>query len=544
MITKINKRHLVGLSFIICHLSFSVALTGCAEWNDHYEGDGDTAGSNQTLWQQMQANPQLSDFCEVLKETKVFRMHKKTPVSYAELLNGGQSFTVVAPVNGTFDKSQLLQQVQTNQGDSVVEKSFVQNHLARSLSSMQNEPYTVRLLNNKRADFANGKILDVTLNNQNVHAKNGVLHIASGPLPYRRSIYENFCDEEEFKAIGELLRSFEEDYFDADASVYNGIVEGERIYVDSVVIERNRILDKIGYINREDSIYWVVAPTAAGWQKAYDKAVNYFIYDAKVQRADSLQRLYTTRALLDDAIFNMTLQKAPKDSLISVQYDRHHPEWHRSYKPFEPGGILYGAEKISCSNGVIYQQQEWPFTPEETYFKELWSEGESTGLIVDEKDCSYNGRRAEADSISEGAYLRVMPLTSTSNWQLTYRVNNTLSGNYDVCAIVLPKTIVDPENANMKPTKFKAAINYVDENGNQQTYDCGNTVFQNDPERVDTIVLAENFHFPTCNYGQTDIKASVKIQCNIMGRETSRFSREMYLDCIYLRPRTSKTEEQ
>ena len=232
MITKINKRHLVGLSFIICHLSFSVALTGCAEWNDHYEGDGDTAGSNQTLWQQMQANPQLSDFCEVLKETKVFRMHKKTPVSYAELLNGGQSFTVVAPVNGTFDKSQLLQQVQTNQGDSVVEKSFVQNHLARSLSSMQNEPYTVRLLNNKRADFANGKILDVTLNNQNVHAKNGVLHIASGPLPYRRSIYENFCDEEEFKAIGELLRSFEEDYFDADASVYNGIVEGERIYVD------------------------------------------------------------------------------------------------------------------------------------------------------------------------------------------------------------------------------------------------------------------------------------------------------------------------
>ena len=45
MITKKNKRHLIGLSFIICHLSFSVALTSCYN-ADHefpdYEG-GTTA---------------------------------------------------------------------------------------------------------------------------------------------------------------------------------------------------------------------------------------------------------------------------------------------------------------------------------------------------------------------------------------------------------------------------------------------------------------------------------------------------------------------
>ena len=33
MNTKINSRHLIGLSFIICHLSFSVALTSCADYN-------------------------------------------------------------------------------------------------------------------------------------------------------------------------------------------------------------------------------------------------------------------------------------------------------------------------------------------------------------------------------------------------------------------------------------------------------------------------------------------------------------------------------
>ena len=34
MITKNNKRRLIGLSFIICHLSFSVALTSCANYNE------------------------------------------------------------------------------------------------------------------------------------------------------------------------------------------------------------------------------------------------------------------------------------------------------------------------------------------------------------------------------------------------------------------------------------------------------------------------------------------------------------------------------
>ena len=45
MITKINRRHLRGLSFIICHLSFSVALTSCADYDvtDDFKADPDPA---------------------------------------------------------------------------------------------------------------------------------------------------------------------------------------------------------------------------------------------------------------------------------------------------------------------------------------------------------------------------------------------------------------------------------------------------------------------------------------------------------------------
>ena len=543
---NIRKRSLsraikwLGVSFFTLYAPFFVS---CSEWNDHYEGNG-LEQVDQTLWQQLKGNSQLSDFCQVLQETKVFRMHKKTPVSYADLLNSGQSFTVVAPVNGTFNKDSLLQLVQTAQGDSVVERYFVHNHLSRSLNSTGVDAKTMLLLNKKHVTMEEGSIEGVNLTNSNIRAKNGILHVATRPLPYQRSLYETLSDIPELSSIGKVLRQYEEDYFDANSSVSSGIIEGVPVYVDSVVIERNRMLQQIGLINAEDSTYWMVAPTTESWQKAWDEAKQYFKYDQKVLKRDSIEQHWTTRALLDDAIFNITDQRTLVDSLVSVQYLANRtsstngkPVYHVFQKPFEYGGILYGTERIECSNGVLFKSQEWPFTPEQTYLRELWSEAEQTFLITNELECSYNTRRIAADSISEGGYLQIVPSRATSNWELTFRVNNTLSGKYDICAVILPKNVVDKTIVDTKPCKFKSVINYVDTMGVEKTFNCNNTQFQNDPERVDTIVLAEAFEFPACNYNQNDIKVSVKIQCSILARETSRYSREMYLDCIYLRPR-------
>jgi hypothetical protein len=98
---------------------------------------------------------------------------------------------------------------------------------------------------------------------------------------------------------------------------------------------------------------------------------------------------------------------------------------------------------------------------------------------------------------------------------------------------------------NTNPCKFKATISYIDEKNQTQTFSCGNNKqFQSDPERIDTIVLAEAFHFPVCNYDQNKLAVSIKLTCSILPRETTRYSREMLLDCIYLRPRISKSEEQ
>ena len=553
MITKTNK---IGrwvkrspLSIIHCPLSIVIMLASCSDWNDHYEGTADAASEGATIWQQMKATPELSDFCDVLEQTKVYRMHKKTPVSYADLLSGGQSFTVLAPVNNTFNKDSLLQLVQTVRGDSAVEKSFVQNHITRSLVSSSPNNAKMLMLNMKHMTMENGLVDNTPVKLANTKSSNGMFHILQHALPYKHNILEMLCDNPQLTDIGANIMSFNEDIFDPTSSVSNGVIDGVPIYVDSVVYERNRLLENVGLLDAEDSTYLVVVPTTEGWREIYNETSQYFLYDKSVEKRDSLQQYYTMSALLEDAVFNMTDQKSIQDSLISVPYLRTNQSfekgkkvYHVFQKPFDEGGILYGANKLDCSNGRIYTTPKWSFKPTDTFFKELRTEGESTWMLTQERDCSYNIRRQIADSISSGSYLQIIPKSGTSNWELTFRISNTLAGDYDICMVLLPQSVAGLNNG--KPCKFKATINYVDEDNNAQSFNCNNTQFESNAERVDTIVVAEGFHFPTCNYDQNEVKVTVKLQCSILARETSRYSREMYLDCIYLRPRTSKSDEQ
>lgn len=517
-------------------------LTSCADWDDHYDPSL-SGGGDATLWEQLKANPQLSDFCEVLEQTRKFRMHRKTEVSYAQLLDGSQAFTVIAPINGTFNKDSLLRLVDTARGDSMVEKSFVLNHLSRMGTSMKVVPQTLRLLNGKSVILSESAIGDVPVIAANGHAKNGVIHVASHALPYDFNLYEALCDQPDLSEIGANLRQFEWDEFDPDASVSSGIVEGVPVYIDSVVHEHNRILDNIGLLNAEDSTYWVVVPTNEGWQKAWESTSKYFNYDTSYLKRDSLQRYWTNRALLDDAVFNMTDQKSVNDSLVSVpylswrrSYVKGKPIYHVFHSPFAPDGILHGAERLECSNGVLYKTDVWPFKTEQTFFKELWTEAEHSWLITDEKECVYSSLGLVADSISENAFLQIVQ-SSRTNWEITFRLDNVLSCEYDICLIILPQTVLNPDATKLRPCKFKAAINYVDADGQENTFDCDDAVFTSNPEKVDTVMLAEAFPFPATNYGQSTNKLSLTIKCSIKTSERAKYSSEMLLDCIYLRPR-------
>ena len=76
-------------------------------WNDHYSYDK-TLTSDQTLWELINNEENLSDFAEVLKATNHFSNRKYTNITYEQSLGGDQVYTVTEPVIGAFHYSCVL----------------------------------------------------------------------------------------------------------------------------------------------------------------------------------------------------------------------------------------------------------------------------------------------------------------------------------------------------------------------------------------------------------------------------------------------------
>lgn len=545
MMSNSFKKYVLGIGVCCVTAASLPVLTACSDWNDHYEDQAVSPGSQLTLWQTMKQQPELSEFCEVLSQTKLLHQHKKTTVSYADLLDGVEAFTVMAPVNGTFNKDSLLQLVATDRGDSAVARSFVGNHLSFGLVSDVATPKDFFLLSSKRSTIGGGKVSGVPIvsGRSNVMAKGGILHELTAPLLYRYNLYEALTNNPVYSLLGSQLSSYEQDEFNPTQSVPGDMVDGEQLYADSVFDERNILLERVGRIADEDSTYMMVTAVNDEWERVFNEAMGYFRYDSTVEGADSLQRFWANRSLLSDAIFSRTIQNSPVDSVITYDYNRRYPMYHVFHRPFDEGGIFYGAKADEFSNGVLYTHERWPLTPEQTYFREIRTEGESTGLILTFDRCDYAPVVHAADSVSENAYLDITPKKSNDNWSVDFKLENTLAGTYDIYAILLPITVYDPKAVG-KPCKFKAAVNYVDEKGTSQSFNCNNETFRSDPTRVDSILIAEDFTFPVCNYDQQNMKVSVKLTCNILQRESTTFSREMFLDCIYLRPKSNPQKEE
>ena len=234
---KYVKSHLTALLSIMLPLGGIWCFSSCSDWNNHYENEA-ASSADLSLWDAIQQRSDLSDFAQILENTKVFRQHKTTAVSYADVLKGGRSFTLFAPVNGTFNKDSILALLSTAKGDSAVERFFIMNHLSQKLVSVDGTDKKFHLLNSKNVSFSTNTVNDVTFKEWNIHSKNGIMHVMNSQLPYKKTIYETLVSLPQFKSHGEFLASYNEDIFDEDASVSSGVVDGKKVYVDSVMYER------------------------------------------------------------------------------------------------------------------------------------------------------------------------------------------------------------------------------------------------------------------------------------------------------------------
>ena len=89
----IFKNMLVAVAF----LATGALFTACSDWDDHYDAGKAVEGTaTSTIWENISSNVNLSQFADLIRKT-----------GYDDVLNTSQTFTVWAPLNGTFDYDDL-----------------------------------------------------------------------------------------------------------------------------------------------------------------------------------------------------------------------------------------------------------------------------------------------------------------------------------------------------------------------------------------------------------------------------------------------------
>jgi len=509
------------ITFFIIFLIPFITFQSCADvWDSHYEGTENNQPSDKTLWQEIVSRPELEEFRKVLEAT-----------GYDRLLDGDQMFTVFAP-QGSIAMSGL-----TNEAKQV---EIAENHVARfaySVSSLLKEPLTIRLLNGKTGELAavqggytwSGK----SLTEQNIRARNGILHVISGQVPFFCNVWEYMDKDTVYSQIRNYLYSFNKMVLDEETSVAGAVVDGEITYVDSVVVNTNEMFRRIGLLNSEDSTYWMVLPTNTAWREAYNRVSNYYNYSAKNENRDSLQKLYTQMALVNDLVFSRVRQVSPNDSLVSTTGGVF-------YRPLQTLLPDYGSfdEGKPCSNGLVFPVDLLRYQPWESWQRTVQVEAENT-RGREYNLCELYKRNLNASNewysrVSDGSYIEMTPSSTSANPNVTFSVPDVLSATYDIKVVFLPQTLGTDKNMWGMPNKMVANLTSVDENGKQVT--VKSEVFYSDPERVDTVTVFAGYRFATCNYEEETVTTKLKILSQVLSSERSQYSRTMLIDCVLLEP--------
>ena len=412
-----NYRIFNNAKVVMAALAMGAMATACSDWDDHYEANSSVTGSSSaTLWENISANTNLSEFAQLAKKT-----------GYDKVLQSSQTFTVWAPLNGTFDFETL-----NNSDVTELTNEFMRNHVAR-FSYPASGPVNERvfMLNEKMNIFqGNGtyQMGDVKLQDINIASSNGTMHTIDGQLKFNYNIFESLNTKTyALDSITEYFKHFNQEKLDLDASVKGPVVDGEITYLDSVKVEYNQLCKLINaHIDREDSTYTMIVPTNEAWNKAMATLDNYYKYipsyqyfkefpqtlkgaDASqvdydliddVYLADSLKKLF----LVADLAFNNKYYgnvKLPElqhgeslqtDSLVSTTYDILYTE--DAKRLFD--GTIAKEEK---SNGYLWIADSLHVRPWNLWKPEVIVQGEMTSRVAG----TFNGTvsRVNVNSINK-----------------------------------------------------------------------------------------------------------------------------------------------
>ena len=263
------------------------SLLSCSDFSSYNSVvESSNPSADRTLWENISAKGELSDFAQILQA-----------VGYDAVLNAPTTYTVWAPVNGTFNKDSVMALTQDAATKKKVIEQFVYDHVAH-YSHFESNPNdtVVYMLSKKLIRFSgkntgslafDGKVINWVDDAYNTPSSNGILYMLNGMVPFRPNAYENIFTDKSRYGIADshfnaYVKRYERIELDEDASVKGEIVNGNQVYDDSVTVTTNSFVTGFAHLNaelnNEDSLYTVVIPTDEAWQKAYDRIKTYYNY--------------------------------------------------------------------------------------------------------------------------------------------------------------------------------------------------------------------------------------------------------------------------
>lgn len=501
--------------FMPCAL-IALVLTGTActeKWSEHYD-PGSFNLPDKTLTGHIRENPGLSTFSGMLNIS-----------GYDQLLDASQSFTVWAPNNAA------LAGLDTTNTDLVLD--IVRNHIARSRYTTSGvDQQAIRMLNGKFIHFSreaagytfgNSNVLEV-----NTPAVNGLLHVIDGYAPYQNNLWEFIGKEEALDSLRTYLYGQSKNIFDPVNSVEIGVNEDGQAVYDTVFIFSNPVLDVIGAIDDEDSIYTAIIPDNTAWIEAYGRIEPYFNFPDDAGGRER-QREESQFTLVQDMLFE-GIVAAPSnlDSLVSTTgtvFDN-------------PGSLFSNTEQVPLSNGLAHVTSRMPYSDTDSWFREIRVEAEDPeGRINVNSNIFPRSSYGSGLDVSENSYILVDPTSADPS--VEFPIPNTLSAKYNIYCVFVPPSIVNP--LDFTPTKARFVLTYI-----RRT--SGSTfVSRITPEDNATLpfgmtkMLVTQFDFEFANvitdeFDRIAVKLEVINDVTAVEEQSGEFSRTMRIDCIILEP--------
>ena len=510
-----------------------LTATSCSDFDDYNEVQvNPEAAANLSLWENIEQNPQLSDFEELIKKA-----------GFDDELQGSHYYTVWAPLNGTFDKS-----IYADMDQAALLKNFVYNHVAdynHPISGdINNKVFT---LNRKTYNFTGVSgtftFAGITLAQTNIPSTNGLMHTLDGAAMYYDNIYDYILGlGEGYESINAYFKRYETSILDEANSVKGPMVNGLQTYVDSVMIVDNSLVRRLGaQLQNEDSSYTVLLPTDKAWENKYNAIKPYYNFITNTVGQDLLGTSSSSNIKqintgdIDNAYFqDSIIKRFITNTIVYSNNDTYNSFFvdGREITPTDsvrlPNGRKYSnpadllayqvGEPVKMSNGWIRNVDSIAFYSWETYAPEININPQSQAGLVTAAAASSGGVSVYfgdlvnkwgdfTETNGQFRFYNIEPSGDRTKPELHTFLPNVLSTKYKFYVVFVPGAIIGEDN---RPNQVNFTLNYCDANGKLQKYNFSSDLkndnpktqkpFVNDTSKVDTMYIGE-FTFPVSYYG-------------------------------------------